>query len=721
MLLPRLVLPLCALASSSSAALDPPYLVASSVTPATATAPHLSGRFIHLTDVHPDPYYRPGSSEDEACHFPARKRHKHKKKHKEGNAKAKTGDDGAGAPGLDARADHASEAQQDGWDGGVARLDRARTAGQWGLPVSDCDTPLSFVNATFDWLEKHFKGKVDFVVWTGDNARHDIDSRVPRSLPEIFDLNRYIRDRVRQAFGNDVPVIASIGNNDVYPHNVFFPGPNKVTTELLDIWKHLIPEHFLHTFARGGYYSVEAAGGDLLVVSLNTMYFYMRNTVVDGCPPFDEDLSLLASAPAPAAHLNATYSPASREAAALFAAHVAALTIARDLDPGTEQLLWLEQQLVLARARGMQVLLTGHVPATRANWYEGCFTRYAELVLGWQDTVVGQLFGHMNVDMFGFIQESDTSSALLPSVVSPPASHMANNRLVAPFSSSLVDGLHSLYNSLPSLSKLRERDFLPVHVNPSVIPTYLPGLRVWEYNTSQHARDEMLERIRSEQDDDPAQGEDGNAAGGVLARVVNALKRKGRRGGGNKRRKGKTPPHDPDRPPKPPRRSSPHAPARCNTYLSPLSYTQYFVPLEAFSAPGVANGTAPPQWQVEYTTMSASEAARRLTAGAGGDDGDGSGDGDETDPVFPLEALPAPVRALLASPRAHTPAALHALRRALRRARLTPYDGVLSAAEGLTVRAWVRAARWVVGKDKGHGRDEWKAFRERMGVGSGEL
>ncbi|BGP41668.1 Endopolyphosphatase [Rhodotorula kratochvilovae] len=706
MLFPRFVLPLCALASTSSAAHAPPAGLEELATPAPAAAPQLKGRFIHLTDVHPDPYYRPGASEDEACHFPAKKKHKKGKKHKGKKGKGKLivdEPDAADEAGLDARA----EGDDDEWEGGVARTDKARTAGHWGLPISDCDTPLAFVNATFDWLEEHFKDEVDFVVWTGDNARHDIDSRVPRSLPEIFDLNRYVRDRVRQAFGKDVPIVASIGNNDVYPHNVFFPGPNKVTNELLDIWKHLIPEQFLHTFARGGYYSVEAAGGDLLLVSLNTMYFYMRNTVVDGCPPFDEDLSLLSHPSSSAAHLNATHSPASPEAAALFAAHIAALTTARDLDPGTEQLLWLEQQLVLARARGMQVLLTGHVPATRANWYDGCFTRYAELVLGWQDTVVGQLFGHMNVDMFSFIQEADTSSALLPSAsLSPPASHATNNRLLAPFSSSLVDGLHSLYTSLPSLKKLKERDYLPVHVNPSVIPTYLSGLRVWEYNTSREAREEMRERVRAEQDDDL---EEDDEERGTLARLVDAVKRKGRRGG--KGKKGKKRPQDPDRPPKPPRRSSPHAPARTNTYLSPLSYTQYFLPLSAYTAPGVANGSAPPQWQVEYTTLSASEAARRLIAGEGG----------QSDPVFPPETLPAPVRALLSSPRAHTPSALHALRRALKRAHLTPYDGVLSAAEGLTVRAWVRAARWVVGKEKGGEEGEWEAFRGRMGVGSGEL
>lgn len=80
------------------------------------------------------------------------------------------------------------------------------------VPGSDCDTPLNLVNATFDWFSTHLRDEIDFVVWTGDNARHDIDSGLPRSLPEIFESNRHIATRMREVFG-DIPVVASIGNN----------------------------------------------------------------------------------------------------------------------------------------------------------------------------------------------------------------------------------------------------------------------------------------------------------------------------------------------------------------------------------------------------------------------------------------------------------------------------------------------------------------------------
>lgn len=36
---------------------------------------------------------------------------------------------------------------------------------------SDCDAPMSLVNMTFDWMKKEWADEVDFVVWTGDNAR----------------------------------------------------------------------------------------------------------------------------------------------------------------------------------------------------------------------------------------------------------------------------------------------------------------------------------------------------------------------------------------------------------------------------------------------------------------------------------------------------------------------------------------------------------------------
>lgn len=133
--------------------------------PAASIAPReLTGRFLHLTDIHPDLFYRANSSVSEACHWKD-KSDKHGPK-----------------------------------------------AGYWGTKASDCDSPATLVDAVFDWLEKHVKDQVDFVVWTGDNARHDIDSRKPRSLKEIMELNKWIGKRMKEVFGH-LPVVSSVGNN----------------------------------------------------------------------------------------------------------------------------------------------------------------------------------------------------------------------------------------------------------------------------------------------------------------------------------------------------------------------------------------------------------------------------------------------------------------------------------------------------------------------------
>lgn len=39
--------------------------------------------------------------------------------------------------------------------------------------------------------------------------------------------------RMVDTFGKKVPIIPSLGNNDVYPHNIMEPGPNRVTQEFL--------------------------------------------------------------------------------------------------------------------------------------------------------------------------------------------------------------------------------------------------------------------------------------------------------------------------------------------------------------------------------------------------------------------------------------------------------------------------------------------------------
>jgi endopolyphosphatase len=91
--------------------------------------PELHGNFLHITDFHPDPHYLNNVSATLRCH------HKHIQT--------------SGRPDFMLK--------------GIS--------GPWGAPLTICDSPLNLIDATFDWLEKNWKHKLDFIIWTGDNSR----------------------------------------------------------------------------------------------------------------------------------------------------------------------------------------------------------------------------------------------------------------------------------------------------------------------------------------------------------------------------------------------------------------------------------------------------------------------------------------------------------------------------------------------------------------------
>lgn len=176
----------------------------------------LTGRFLHITDFHPDPHYIPGATFESGCH--RKPKHKKKKKGDKGKGRAL----GERGEADDAFADLDGEEGEEGNEEAEGFKGKDALSGKWGsavtyvtqpsymptglkgvgnrtgrqregrrgkgdgyggkegrrsLPVkvadldSDCDSPMSLVNLTFDWIKKNLADEVDFVVWTGDNAR----------------------------------------------------------------------------------------------------------------------------------------------------------------------------------------------------------------------------------------------------------------------------------------------------------------------------------------------------------------------------------------------------------------------------------------------------------------------------------------------------------------------------------------------------------------------
>lgn len=303
-------------------------------------------------------------------------------------------------------------------------------------------------------------------------------------------MNRFIVDKFDDVFGkpdnrhdpdptNDfvVPIVPTFGNNDILPHNILEPGPNRWTRKYLSIWNKFVPQEQRHSFLRGGWFFTEVIPNRLAVFSLNTLYFFDSNAAVDGC-----------DAPT---------------------------------EPGYEHFEWLRIQLEFLRQRNMKAILMGHVPPARTeskqNWDETCYQKYNLWLRQYRDVIVGNIFGHMNLDHF-FIQDVRELSYKfqIPGIDDQGLRNgrSINSEFSSQAKSEYLSELRQQWSNLPSpprgssytaadvdihSSKKKkkgnkhdeffkeiggpygERFSLSV-VSPSIVPNFYPTLRIIEYN-----------------------------------------------------------------------------------------------------------------------------------------------------------------------------------------------------------------------------------------------
>ncbi|KAH7095897.1 Metallo-dependent phosphatase-like protein [Paraphoma chrysanthemicola] len=543
----------------------------------------LTGKFLHITDFHPDPFYKTYSSTtaEAACH------------------------------------------RQRG------------PAGIYGAETSGCDSPYSLINQTFQWINDNIKNDVDFVIWTGDSARHDNDEALPRTQKQIIQQNEFMVAKFAEVFGQDedkhgrvdewaVPVVPTFGNNDIMPHNIFEPGPNRWTMKYLDIWRSFIPEAQRHQFQQGGWFSVEVIPSRLAVISLNTIYFFSSNSGVDGC--------------------------------------------ANKHEPGFEHMEWLRIQLQILRERGMKAILMGHVPPARVDskesWDETCWQKYTLWQRQFRDVIVGNLYGHMNIDHFmlqDFEQISkDAEKGRMASGAS--SSHIEEEDsvglyedgevTVASASDYLLD-LRQAWAQLPvpptrsnkksrSLAEMDDDHNLSVwrwlvsrmktskkgkadksekkkylekiggkfaerysvtHVSPSVVPNYYPTLRIIEYNItglenlfiSGSSDLSSPESVFSAQQ--PINTEDLDDDAEYLQTIESHITRKKK----HKKHNKKGPRKYKFKVPAGPSKSSPPGPAYSPQTLTWTRYTQYFANLTNINNDFVESAIPPPSSSLTTT------------------------------------------------------------------------------------------------------------------------
>jgi hypothetical protein len=211
-----------------------------------------------------------------------------------------------------------------------------------------------------------------------------------------------------------IPLIPSIGNNDVHPHNTL-GDDHGLLSFYSQLWHPWIPSDQQSTFQAGGYFAVDL-GRRLRALSLNTMYFYIKNDAVRGCHK-----------------------------------------------PGIAQtqMLWLEQQLTKARNENVKVYVMGHVPPSPRDFRSSCFHDYTRLSAAFADVIHGHFYGHLNMDHFLMYDGGD----------------MGITRNIDKY----VDWLRDMYSSLDPPSVKAELPLVVIQVAPSVLPVYLPAIRIYQY------------------------------------------------------------------------------------------------------------------------------------------------------------------------------------------------------------------------------------------------
>lgn len=174
----------------------------------------------------------------------------------------------------------------------------------------------------------------------------------------------------------------TIGNNDVYPHDILGPGPNAVLSRIHDAWQDILPANASEPFLSGGYFTVPVPGTRLVVISLNSLYFAKLDDAVHSCNH-----------------------PSS---------------------PGAHQIKWLAGVMDRVAALDQRAILLGHVPPLEGKWHKACLAAYAGVMAKHADFAVAHLFGHTHGDALaalysdGSVRSPDVSAESVASLRGAP-------------------------------------------------------------------------------------------------------------------------------------------------------------------------------------------------------------------------------------------------------------------------------------------------------------
>ncbi|KAM7358405.1 acid sphingomyelinase-like phosphodiesterase 3b isoform 2-T6 [Cochliomyia hominivorax] len=122
-----------------------------------------------------------------------------------------------------------------------------------------CDSPWSLIESAAKAMKSRQGDNVEFVLWTGDGLSH---SAHPMSEMKKLEILRNITDLLGRTFSSQF-VFPVLGHEDGTTTNFRHMG---------ELWRHWLPTEALHTFEKGGYYSIEQTKSRLRIIALNTNF-----------------------------------------------------------------------------------------------------------------------------------------------------------------------------------------------------------------------------------------------------------------------------------------------------------------------------------------------------------------------------------------------------------------------------------------------------------------
>eukprot|EP00095_Tigriopus_kingsejongensis_P003756 maker-scaffold911_size81771-snap-gene-0.23 protein:Tk03756 transcript:maker-scaffold911_size81771-snap-gene-0.23-mRNA-1 annotation:"hypothetical protein TcasGA2_TC005858" len=218
-----------------------------------------------------------------------------------------------------------------------------------------CDLPPW----TFDSIVKAIQVEnpdLDYIILTGDYPAHDVWRQ---NRTGNLETTQIVVDVIRKYFP-DTPVFPAVGNHEAFPVNMFpFVNetgkydPDWLYANLAKFYKHWLPSSIQQrTIRRGGYYSAYLRPG-LKVISVNT----------NVCNNFN--FWLLLNFKDPIGHLH-----------------------------------WIYKELHKSELNNEKVFIIGHIPPGTRSCYNKWAHEYGRIIRRFNNTVLGQFFGHTHFDEF---------------------------------------------------------------------------------------------------------------------------------------------------------------------------------------------------------------------------------------------------------------------------------------------------------------------------------